>query len=118
MKLNHDCVRDVLLYLEENLSNKPLKIRNIAYSLENNYQFDEVIVSFQYLFEQKYIHILTPTCTKHSLVKSITASGFDYLEKIRPLTTKEKVFQVFNEVTHNTLSTGIDILKDTIVKKS
>ena len=117
MKLNYDCFRDVLLYLEENLNSKPLKIRNIAYELEHKYPFDDVVYTFQKLTEFKFIKILTPTCTKHSLVKEITIEGHQVLDKIRPISTWQKIKKIANETGVSSLTAIFDIIKNVISNK-
>ena len=118
MKLNYDCVRDVLLFLEENLSNKPLKIRNIAHYFENKYSFDEVVYVFQKLTEVKFIKILTPVCTHRSVVKEITFSGHQFLEKIKPISTWNKIKNIALEAGVLTFSSILDIVKTVVGAKA
>lgn len=46
MQLNINCIRDLLLYLENSLPSKRLKIRNIAEELKNTYSSDEILYTF------------------------------------------------------------------------
>lgn len=117
MKLNHDCVRDILLYLEEYLFDKPLKIRKIALHFENKYTLDEVVYSFQFLVEKNYIKILTPTCTHRSVVKSITATGHDFLDTIKPLSRWQSACKIASETGTTSLSAIIDIIKGITISK-
>ena len=67
MKLNPDCIRDVLLYLEENLTynherqgsieHNTIKIQKIAENLhsQKGYEIDDVNYSVEKLIEIRYI---------------------------------------------------------------
>ena len=84
MKLNHDCVRDMLLYLENNLYDKSLKIRSIASDFEKHYTLDEIVYTFQKLQEAGFIKTGTDyACTKHSHITSITWKGHNFIDNIR-----------------------------------
>lgn len=80
MKLNYDCLYEILFYLEENLLNKPLKIRNIINEFQNKYSYDDMIYAFKNLTNEKLIKISTNTCTHHSLIKEITFKGHKLLK--------------------------------------
>lgn len=84
MRLNHNCIRDMLLYLEDNLYDKPLKIRSIASNFEKDYTLDEIVYTFQKLQEAKFITTTYESeCSKHSHIKSITWKGHNFLDNIR-----------------------------------
>lgn len=108
MKLNHDCVRDMLLYLEDNLYDKPLKIRSIASNFEKDYTLDEIIYTFQKLQEEKYITTTHESeCSKHSNIKSITWKGHNLLDNIRDtkvLSIAKKAFKDFKSVSIETFA--------------
>lgn len=84
MKLNQNCIRDMLLYLEDNLYDKPLKIRSIASNFEKDYTLDEIVYTFQKLQEAKFITTTHESeCSKHSNIKAITWKGHNFLDNIR-----------------------------------
>lgn len=125
MKLNPDCVRDVLLYLEENLSyadnietgtieHKSIAISKITEDLHknNNYNSTDVKYSIEKLLEARYI--TTETISRghnnsiiYCPISDITWSGHQFLNTVRPKTiwkaTKEKAKQ-FGGMSIGTLS--------------
>lgn len=100
MKINPDCIRDVLLYLEENLSynhetkssieHNSITIHKISEDLyKKGYEIDDVNYSIEKLIEIRYI---TPATELRGHNKSIlycpisdiTYSGHMFLDTIRP----------------------------------
>lgn len=83
MRLNHDCVRDILLMIES----KPYNFVGLLSQLElNKYEYDDVIYSFEKLLEAKFV--TGSDCNNNGvndyLVKSITYNGHEFLDNIRP----------------------------------
>lgn len=109
MKLNHNCVRDMLLFLEKELYDKPLKIQNIANSFEKIYTEDEIVYTFQKLEEAKFIVTSSDkVCNKHSLVKTITWKGHNFLDNIRD----DKIVQLAKNACKNLKSFSIEVFAD------
>lgn len=113
MKLNQKCIRDLLLYLEEHLYDKPLKIRSIARDFEELYTLDEIVYTFQKLEEGKYIVTTAESlCTKHSLVKSMALKGHNLLDNIRdPI-----IFQKAHTLLSSVKSFSVEVLSATCAK--
>ena len=101
MKLNPDCVRDVLLYLEENLKfskerdygieHESIGLTTIVEYLQNEkgYEPDDVKYSVEKLLEIRYIvSYKMTTGNNHSIVtcpiSDITYEGHQFLNTIRP----------------------------------
>ena len=96
MKLNYDCVRDVLLYAEENieyinignsLEHKPLNFGKITTAL-SKYTESDVIYSIEKLFEAEFISLTSlHRDASGKIVKAqiadITWNGHDFLNNIR-----------------------------------
>lgn len=85
MKLNHDCVRDLMLYLEENLSyNNVIIVNNIT---ELPYSSEEIIYTAEKLYEANFINALLSDHMGFSPpiidISSITYSGHSFLDTIR-----------------------------------
>ena len=113
MKLSHDCVRDMLLYLEDNLYDKPLKIRSIASDFEKDYTLDEIVYTFQKLQQEKFITTTHETeCSKHSSIKSITWKGHNLLDNIRDT----KVLSIAKKALSAVPSFSIELLSNTCSK--
>lgn len=99
MKLNIDCIRDVLLYLEENItmdSNNrivPISIKTIKLFLQEKYEENDIIYSIGKLNDCGYItaHV-DKTNAKYKIsgvVTDITWEGHELLNSIRPQTIWE-----------------------------
>ena len=107
MKLNQDCVRDLLLYLEENLIlNDFLSIENISLK---DYSTEELLYTADKLYEAGYIN-----CSKKIydnvdsviFVSSITYNGHQFLDNIRD----EKVFAKTKSILSTFKSVSIEII--------
>ena len=81
MKLNQECVRDLLLYLEENLeANDIIDIKEI----DLNYSKEELFYTAQKLGEAYYIDFNAHTAfIENSTIKTITWDGHQFLDNIR-----------------------------------
>ncbi len=115
MKLNPDCIRDVLLYLEENLSynherqdsieHNSIIIDKISEDLHNEkgYEIDDVNYSIEKLLEIKYIIPETTIRGNNNSIlycpiSDISYNGHMFLGTIRPKSiweaTKTKAKQI------------------------
>lgn len=86
MKLNIDCVRDVLLQCENIPLNNSLKLSELANALPK-YSEDEIVYTCLKLKEADYLHIVIKqigSATTVVKVTDITFSGHEFIEKIRP----------------------------------
>ncbi|MFR7986852.1 DUF2513 domain-containing protein [Anaerotignum lactatifermentans] len=120
--LNENCINDIMLYLESNLTRKPsgkfrgIKSKIIMENLPNEYSLDDFYTSLSYLVEIKLLTRTNPQHTDASVraykINGITAKGQDYLNlihddtqfhKVRKSFTFEKIMQAF--------STGVSILE-------
>ena len=119
MKLNHECVRDLLLYIEENLSfNDELEINILKL---NNYSTEELLYTSQKLAEADYINIDNSIEIDDEfpiiLVSSITYKGHQFLDTVRDNQVWSKTKKVLSflksvsiEVTSETASKVINHL--------
>ncbi len=98
MKLNIDCIRDVLIFLEENLEiSDDLEIKSqnlyaIFNGLEGKYKESEIAYTLLKLKEGCYIQAQTlmgSGIISNIIVSSITYEGHQFIESIR----SEKVFK-------------------------
>lgn len=106
MKLNHDIVREVLLYLEDHLElNDELDSTKIMIP---EVTADEVAYTLLRLSEADFITIITDEDLSGNLdifVKSLTWKGHEFLDNIRNNNTWDKVKKVAAEVGADSLST-------------
>ena len=84
MKLNHDCVRELMLYLEENLEcSSVLSIHKIDIP---KYQFEEILYTAKKLKEAGYIRSKTTVGGIDNVrmyITEITWDGHKFLDTIR-----------------------------------
>ncbi len=106
MKLDHDIVREVLLYLEDHLElNDELDSTKIIIP---EVTADEVAYTLLRLSEADFIKIITDEDLSGNLdifVKSLTWKGHEFLDNIRSNNTWDKVKKVAAEVGADSLST-------------
>lgn len=98
MKLNPDCVRDVLLYLEENLKIKnssefsEITLKEIKEAL-SQYTEEDVFYSVYNLYQIKYIEGKVNDVGNKKMffceINNITWDGHQFLNTIRPKTVWE-----------------------------
>lgn len=117
--LNENCINDIMLYLESNLTRKPsgkfrgIKSRIIMENLPNEYSLDDFYTSLSYLVEIKLLTRTNPqtdASVRAYKINGITAKGQDYLNlihddtlfhKARKALTFEKIMQA--------ISTGVSV---------
>ena len=113
MKLNQDCIRDLLLYLEENLKlNDYLSISNISLK---NYSSEELLYTADKLYEAGYLKCSRKVYDNTDLmifVSSITYTGHQFLDNIRD----DKVFAKTKSILSGFKSISIDIISETASK--
>lgn len=106
MKLNHDCVRSLLLFLEETLSmNKPLDLRTVELVGFDN---DETVYAAMKLVEAGF---LAGTVREYGMgdpplvvVSQITWEGHKFLDTIRDNNVWGKTKKVLSKVSSASLS--------------
>lgn len=82
MKLIHDCVRDVMLYVEENLiDDKIMDIQTIAKNL-STYSLADINYTCKKLDEAGYL-IVNPLSFDCNIVTEMTYNGHLFLDDIR-----------------------------------
>lgn len=109
MKLNKDCIRDLLLYLEENLTiNNSITINNIKIS---NYTSDELLYTTDKLYEAKFLNCYRRIYDAKDLfitVDSLTYEGHQFLDNIRD----DNVWENTKNVLSKFKSTSISFISD------
>lgn len=113
MKLNQDCIRDLLLYLEENLKlNDYLSISNISLK---KYSSEELLYTADKLYEAGYLKCSRKVYDNTDLmifVSSITYTGHQFLDNIRD----DKVFAKTKSILSGFKSVSIEIISETASK--
>ena len=112
MKINHDCIRDLLLYLEENLILTPnlefcsISLQELINSGQLNYPKEDIAHSAILLDEAGYIDISVLYADNYisSLdIHRITYDGYNFLDSIRPQTVWDKQNQHVQNLVHGHL---------------
>ena len=83
MKLNHECVRDLLLYLEDNLKlDEVIDVRSISLKKHNE---DDVRYSALKLYEIGFLdaEIMVADGETEVFISSITWEGHKFLDNVR-----------------------------------
>lgn len=113
MKLNHECIRDLLLYIKENLTyNDELEINKISL---NNYSLEELLYTTEKLVEADYLTCYTIEIDDEYsilLVQSITYKGHHFLDTVRD----NKVWSKTKNILSFLKSVSIEITSETASK--
>ncbi len=111
MKLNQDCIRDLLLYLEDNLTyTDEIKINNLSLK---NYSKEDLMYTADRLIEANYLN--TRICwnfneTHIIMVKSITYQGHQFLDNLRD----DKIWNKAKSILKPLKSVSIEIISKTL----
>lgn len=114
MKLNYDCMRDVLLFLEDNLTytdddtelkHKRFNIGAISSKLESKYDKFDVQYSIEKLVEINYIRLVD--VNYGSYIDDITMYGYDFLEQIR----EDNIWEATKDIAYKIGVTSINMLE-------
>lgn len=102
MKLNHDCIRDLLLEIEEK---KPFETLLVTYNFQNydvykKYSFNELMYCLSKLNEAGILDARVDVANNkinYYQIGNITFYGHEFLDNIRDDETWKKVKRVANE---------------------
>ena len=128
MTLNYDCIRDVLLYLEDMLgytdnqvamTHKRLTISSVVNEL-TSYTKEDVQYTIEKLFEAKFIRIINISIDNqryivNGYIDDITWDGFNFLNNIREKSIWEATKQGAKKVGAMSIS-AISMISFEIVK--
>jgi len=114
MKLNHDCVRDLMIYFENNLDySNDVCVNNLP---NDNYSQNDLIYTAEKLKEAGYIKCVCKnymgTKVPIIIVQSITYDGHAFLDNIRD----NKVWTKTKGILSGLKSASIEILSETAAK--
>lgn len=102
MRLIHDCVRDILLYLENEL-----EYNGEIYDYDINlpkYSSEDIKYTLKKLREAKYINIDSINLNDEILVSDITFCGHQFLDNIRDDHVWSKTKSILSKFTSTSLS--------------
>lgn len=112
MRLNPDCIRDILFYVEENAGYSETipfytNLEHFNIKLKNDYPADVILYHLELCEEYGYLTIYSHTMGAIN-VKRLSVSGHEFLENIRQDTNWNKT----KEVAKSAGSTSIKILSN------
>lgn len=111
MKLNTDCIRDTLLYLEESLEIDNRNFTSITLTTLqeklSKYSAEDVFYTIYNLSEARFVDckwgVITSENFRHCDISNITYRGHQFLESVRPETIWQKTKTVASKVGVHTL---------------
>lgn len=114
MKLNHECIRDCLLALEDNLGvTNSIDSKKLIEALD--YDNDEAFYALQKLSEEGFIiggptvvYPIGPALKSYEPITDITWKGHEYLDAIRD----GKIWKKTKDITSSLKSVPLSIMKD------
>jgi hypothetical protein len=115
MKLNHDCIRDLLLFLENNLTinsfgeHNEIQIKYITAKEElEKYSKEDIYYSSIKLVEAEFLNALYKNALADDLIiTDITWNGHDYINSIRD----PKVWSKIKEKAGDLSNIAFDLVK-------
>ena len=107
MKLNPDCIRDILIAMEEQPFNHPVEFDDMLPQLANHYNSDVVEYTALKLKEAGFIRAITSSDTEGEYLVTfldITYSGHQFLANVRSVNIWNNVKEVSKKVGSNSVS--------------
>ena len=110
MKLNYDCVRDLLLYLEDNLTyDNKIKINTLGLK---DYTDLDLIYTADKLCEAKFINCIKGAYMNNNnpslIAKSITYDGHQFLDTVRD----NNVWKETKKISSSFTSTSLKVIEN------
>lgn len=111
-ELNIDCVRDLLLYLEENMRYREkgrvvtIKMKHIRHQMEGC-SYEDLFEAAKYLCDKKLVTVVGGTTGKaptHYVFDSITPKGHEFIQAMRD----DTVWNRAKAATPSLLAKGLD----------
>ena len=116
MKLNLDCVKDVMKFLEDNLTGNNTFVPNQIYESLEKYSYEDIEYTVKSLLNERWIDGIVQEIGDLYIVKAITPDGHNYLNVIKDEPTYKIIKKHFATAGTSTLSFLTVIIKDVLVK--
>ena len=126
MKLNLECCRDIMLYIEENQGLKSNGIpesfhaRDLPESISEKYGSDEIVYyNLKQLYDGKYISLKDPNCSpRHYVVSDITPKGHEFIATIRSDKIWKKILKYFQDHSTETMISLVPVIAETFINQA
>lgn len=118
MKLNPDCIRDILFVVEENTSFRQM-IRltdDNMFGLETKYQRDEILYHVRQCEWSHLLDIEMWTTTGDCLIKDLTPLGHEFLANIHKNEIWTGVKNIASKIGSASLSTLVQIASNVVTE--
>lgn len=105
MRLSNDCIRDILLYIENNTDSKRISI-NLSELIQNlNYDENTLRYHMRMIAQAKLVDASSFTADS-AILSSLSWEGHQYLDNIRD----DKVWTILKDKTKNLSSVSLKVL--------
>jgi hypothetical protein len=109
MRLNPDCIRDILFYIEEHTDylcwvSFPRNPQNFNIKLENDYPANVILYHLELCKEYGYIEFPNSQPMGEIQIKRLSVSGHEFLENIRNNNTWNKTKEISQKLGTSSLN--------------
>ncbi len=114
MRLNHDCIRDIMLYIEDNTSPSLdcVEFDDLCKFLTNQYDREIIHYHIDKLSQAEFISTFyADNCPQY--ISSLSWIGHEYLDNIRDKTAWEKLKE--SGLASMSLDVAKDLIKDIVI---
>lgn len=108
MKLNHDCIRDILLFIEENVTeeNDCVDVSNLTESLKSKYDIDTIYYHIRQIHKAGLVDDVSYGDGNPMFISDLSWEGHSYVDNIRD----NKVWAKVKEKTKGIASASLPVL--------
>lgn len=116
MKLNPDCIRDILFVVEENTSfNQMLRLTDDnMFGLESKYQHDEILYHVRQCQWLNLLDVEMWTMTGDCLIKDLTPLGHEFIANVRKNEVWTNVKNIAGQIGSASLSALVQIASNVV----
>ncbi|MGO5075220.1 DUF2513 domain-containing protein [Clostridium sporogenes] len=108
MRLNHDCIRDILLYVEENITYdiESVDVENLISKFSSKYDKDTINYHIRQIGNASLVEEVFYSEDSPELISDLTWEGHEYVNNIRD----SKVWAKLKDLTKNLASVSLSVL--------
>lgn len=108
MRLNHDCIRDILLYVEENITYdiESVDVENLISKFSSKYDKNTINYHIKQIGNASLVEEVFYSEDSPELISDLTWEGHEYVNNIRD----SKVWAKLKDLTKNLASVSLSVL--------